>query len=65
MHRFLRRFAYLWLIIIGGLIIFFGPGGIVVECIACLVWGARFVAVVSIALGVWSYFNAEPMPGRA
>ena len=65
MHLSLQRFAYFWMVVIGGLILFFGPGGVTIECIACLVWGARLVAVVSIALGVWSIFNSAPMSGPA
>ena len=65
MNGTLRRFAYVWLIVIGALIIFFGPGGIHVECIACLIWTFRIVAVIAIGLGVMGIFRSDPMPGRS
>lgn len=47
------KVAAAWIIIVGGLIILFGPGGIIdIECIKCgQVW-TWLVGVISVAVGV-------------
>ena len=44
--------AAIWIIIIGGLMIIFYNGHIIVECIACGALVTRILGVVSIVLGV-------------
>ena len=59
------RLTYVWVIIIGGLIIY--PGGII-ECIACGRIGNILIGVISVALGVLGFARglgiSDPMPGR-
>ena len=60
------RYAAVWIIIVGGLIILFGPGGVIdIECIKCgRVW-TWLVGVVSIAAGVGALAAVnKAIPGR-
>lgn len=60
------RYAAVWIIIVGGLIILFGPGGVIhIDCIKCgQVW-TWLVGVISIAAGVGALAAAnKAMPGR-
>ncbi|MCL1634874.1 hypothetical protein M2650_09555 [Luteimonas sp. SX5] len=60
------KLAAAWIIIVGGLIILFGPGGIIdIECIKCgRVW-TWLVGVISVAVGVGALAAANRgMPGR-
>ena len=44
-------FAYAWIIIVGGIMIIFGPRGPIVECIACGSLFAKIVGVISVVIG--------------
>lgn len=60
------KLAAAWIIIVGGLIILFGPGGIIdIECIKCgQVW-TWLVGVISVAVGVGALVAGNrAMPGR-
>lgn len=66
---FARKFIVYWVIIVGALIILFGPGGIIdIGCIKCQVTGAWILGVVSIVLGLAALAgnraHSEPMPGH-
>lgn len=60
------KFAVMWLIIAGGLIILFGYGGVIqVECIKCARVWTWLVGVISVALGIGALATANrAMPGR-
>jgi hypothetical protein len=51
--------AAIWIIIIGGLMIIFYNGHIIVECIACGALVTRILGVVSIVLGVGTLISGR------
>ena len=51
MPKFITTLAAVWIIIIGGLMIIFYNGHIIVECIACGALLTRVLGVISIVLG--------------
>jgi hypothetical protein len=60
-NKLIMRLTYVWIIIIGGLIIY--PGGII-ECLLCGRVGNILIGVISVALGIAGLVSSNPMPGR-
>jgi hypothetical protein len=54
--RMLTRIAAVWIIIVGGLMIIFYDGHIVIECIKCGSLLTRLFGVISIGLGLGLLF---------
>jgi hypothetical protein len=57
--------ALVWVIVIGALMIIFGPNGPIIVCIACGTALTRMLGVISIVLGaVGLYANRGAIAGR-
>ena len=65
LSKLITRLAYVWIIIVGGLIIY--PGGII-QCIVCERVGSTLIGLISMILGVAGLVrdlrSSDPMPGH-
>jgi hypothetical protein len=63
--KILTILAFVWIIIIGALMIIFGPNGPIIICIACGTALTRVLGVISIVLGAAGlYANRGAAVGR-
>ena len=64
MRKYIQVVAWLWMIMVGGLLIFLPHGPVV--CIVCGGTGTTLIGVISAALGIagFAFAGSNPMPGR-